>query len=248
MVEKRGKIKSKEEFLLWKKPKNVKIIEGFPGLGLVATIATGYLIENLNCEQIGSFYFEEATPTLAIHKNEMVDPIGIFYNKEKNLVIIHAITSANGIEWKAANLIMKIADQLNAKEIISIEGVGGVSQESSKGFHYTKNNLVSKKLKKMGITELGEGVIVGVTSALMLKLKSKNIPITCLFTEANTKIPDSRAAAKTIEMLDKYLGLKVDYKPLLEEAKIFEQKLKGVMQNAQNVEQVKENQQVGYIR
>ena len=116
MVEKRGKVKSKEEFLLWKKPKNVKIIEGFPGLGLVATIATGYLIEHLNCEQIGSFYFEEAAPTLAIHKNNMVDPIGVFYNKEKNLAIIHAITSANGIEWKAAKMIMEIADQLNAKE------------------------------------------------------------------------------------------------------------------------------------
>ncbi len=248
MVEKRGKINLKEEFLLWKKPKNVKIIEGFPGLGLVATIATGYLIEHLNCEQIGSFYFEEATPTLAIHKSNMVDPIGVFYNKEKNLVIIHAITSANGIEWKAANMVMKIAEQLNAKEIISIEGVGGVNQESSRGFHYAKNDLVSKKLKKIGIDELGEGIIVGVTSALMLKLKSKNIPITCLFTEAKTNLPDSRAAAKIIEMLDQYLGLKVDYKPLLEEAKNFEQKLKGVMQNAQKVEQVKENQQVGYIR
>lgn len=244
MVEKRG---LKEDILLWKKPKNVKIIEGFPGFGLVATISTGYLIEHLNCEQIGSFYFEDAAPTLAIHKNQTMDPIGVYYNKEKNVVIIHAITSANGIEWKAADVVLKIAKQLTAKEIISIEGVGGEGK-GEQGFHYSQDQKISRRLKKLGINELGEGIIVGVTSALMLKLKKQNLPITCLFAETKTKLPDSRAAAKVIEMLDQYLGLKVDYKPLLKEADKFEKKLKEVMGNVDNAEQQKEKKNFRYIR
>ncbi len=244
MAEKRG---LKEDIILWKKPKDVKIIEGFPGFGLVATIATGYLIEHLNCEQIGSFYFEETAPTLAIHKNKTLDPVGVFYNKTKNIAIIHAITSAAGIEWKAADVVLRIAKQLNAKEIISIEGVGSTEQ-TEKGFYYSQDANTSKKFKKMGIDPLGEGIIVGVTSALMLKLQRKKTPMTCLFAEAHTKLPDSRAAAKIIEMLDNYLGLDVDYKPLLKEADKFEEKLKEVMQNMGKAEKQKSEKKFGYIR
>lgn len=237
----------KEDILLWKKPKNVKIIEGFPGFGLVATIATGYLIEHLKCEQIGSLYFEETMPTLAIHKNKTIDPIGIYYSKQKNLIIIHAITNAAGIEWKAAEAVLNIAKQLNAKEIISLEGVGS-SEKSDRGFHYTENQIASKKLKKIGIKELGEGIIVGVTSALMLRLKTEKIPMTCLFAEAHSQLPDSRAAAKIIEILDNYLGLKVDYKPLLKEAEEFEKKLKGIAADFGKAEKQQKKKSFGYIR
>jgi len=244
MAEKRG---IKEDILLWKKPKDVRIIEGFPGFGLVATIATGYLIEHLKCEQIGSFYFEETAPTLAIHKNQMIDPIGVYYHKDKNIIIIHAITSAAGIEWKAAELVLKIARQLNAKEIISIEGVGSMDA-GDKGFHFSQDQKISNRLKKLGIDELGEGIIVGVTSALMLQQKKGKIPMTCLFSEAKTKLPDSRAAAKIIEMLDQYLGLKVDYKPLLKEAEKFEGKLKDIIEKAGKAEKAKDQKKFGYIR
>jgi uncharacterized protein len=244
MEKKRGDM---ERILLWKKPKNVTVIEGFPGFGLVATIATGYMIEHLKCEKIGSFYFKENSPTLAIHKNQIIDPIGIFYDKKTNIVIIHAITSANGLEWRSAEIILDVAKELSAKEIICIEGVGSEEEENYKGFHYTKNEQISKKLKKLGINELGEGIVVGVTSALLLK--KNTIPVTCLFSEAHTKLPDSRAAAKTIEMLDQYLGLKIDFKPLLKEAEKFEEKLKDVITKAGKADiDAKEKKSFGYIR
>ncbi len=247
MAEKRGN----KDIQLWKKPKNVTIIEGFPGFGLVATITTGYLIEHLKCEQIGSVYFEDAAPTLAVHKNKMIDPIGIYYNKAKNLIIIHAITSAQGLEWKAAQAILDIANQLTAKEIISIEGVGS-KEKSERGFHYTQNQKASKRLQKLGIDELGEGIIVGVTSALMLRLKRNKMPMTCLFAETHSQLPDSRAAAKVIEMLDGYLGLKVDFKPLLKEAAEFEKKLKGIATDFQKTEKQQgkkcSGKHFGYIR
>ena len=73
---------------LWKKPKGVTIIEGFPGYGLVATIATGFLLDHLSCEKIGNFFFEEGPATLAIHQCLLIDPIGVYYNKKYNLVVV----------------------------------------------------------------------------------------------------------------------------------------------------------------
>jgi predicted ATP-grasp superfamily ATP-dependent carboligase len=42
-------------------------------------------------------------------------------------------------------------------------------------------------------------------------------------------MPDSRAAAKVIEILDNYLDLDVDYKPLLKKASSFEEKIKDII-------------------
>ena len=109
---------------LWKKPKNPIIVEGFPGFGLVGTIASEFLIDHLKTEQIGKITFEEMPPMVAIHESQIVEPLGIFYSKKYNLVILHAITASAGYEWKLADALADIAKQLGAKEVISLEGVG----------------------------------------------------------------------------------------------------------------------------
>jgi len=57
-------------------------------------------------------------------------------------------------------------------------------------------------------------------------LHSKDIITTGVFVETHTKLPDSMASARIIEILDIYLNLGVDYKPLEKAAKEFEDKLK----------------------
>ena len=44
---------------LSKKPKNCTLIEGFPGFGLVGTIATEYLLEHLQTEKIGKIFLRK---------------------------------------------------------------------------------------------------------------------------------------------------------------------------------------------
>jgi uncharacterized protein len=99
-------------------------------------------------------------------------------------------------------------------------------------------------MEKIGIDCLGEGIIVGVTAALMMR---KPVPILALFAETHSKLPDSKAAAKIIETLDKLLGLDVNYDPLLKQAAEFEKKLKGMLQQAMKAQEMKEKKQVGYI-
>ena len=108
------------KLILKKKVKNPIIITGFPGFGLVGTIATEYLLEHLDCEQISRFWFENMPATIAIHGGKVVDPVGIFYNKKYNLIIVHSILTTQNIEWAVADLIEDLAKQTNAKEIINI--------------------------------------------------------------------------------------------------------------------------------
>ncbi|MCK5107687.1 MAG: proteasome assembly chaperone family protein [Nanoarchaeota archaeon] len=233
------------ELILTKKPKGVTIIEGFPGFGLVGTIATEYLVNHLKCELIGRYWFEELPATTAIHNGLLVQPIGIYYNKKYHLVIIHSIAAAQGVEWKAAKIVLKVASLLNAKEIVSLEGVGtNQATDNSKVYYYSNNAKKKTILSKYDLQEMKEGIIMGITSALMVMCKKT---LTCFFAETHTKLPDSGAAAKIIEFLDKYLGLDVDTKPLLEKAQDFEDKLKGLLQKGAMAQKEKQEKALSYV-
>ena len=210
------------KLILNKKPKNPTIIEGFPGLGFVGTIATEYLIEHTGAEKIGNIKSEESMPITAIHNSKLVDPLGIFYSKKYNLIILHSLNPVNKIEWKIVEVLEQLAKQVGAKEIISLEGVASQTQTSNIFYFSKKNN---KKFDKLKFKPLGNGIVLGVTAAVLLNEK---LPSSCFFVETHSSLPDSRGAAKLIEALDTYLNLKIDYKPLLAKAEEFEKKIKGL--------------------
>jgi len=231
---------------LSKKPKNCRLIEGFPGFGLVGTIASEFLLEHLKFEQIGKIIFDDMPATVAIHEGKIVEPLGVFYNKKYNLVLLHAITASSGMEWKLSNIVMDLSKQLGIKEIISLEGVGS-SEESttSRVFYYSNNEKNKNKFKKIKVEPLKEGIIIGVTGAILLR--AEKVPVSCVFAETHTNLPDSKAAAKVIEVLDKYLGLKVDYKPLILQAEKFEGKLRGMLTENQKAQQLSEKKKLSYV-
>jgi len=233
------------EIILKKKPKNPIIIHGFPGIGLVGTIATEFLLEHLQVEQIGKITVEEMAPMVAIHNNKKVEPFGIFYNKKYNLVIVHAVAATQGFEWKLANFVMELAKKLQAKELISIEGVAGGNPDEFRSFFFTEDIKKAEKMKKVGLETLKEGIIMGVTGALLLK--SEKLPLTCIFSETHSNLPDSKAAAKIIESLDKYLGLKVDYEPLIKQAETFEAKLQGMMKKSSETQELSDKKRMSYV-
>lgn len=231
---------------LWKKPKNPIIIEGFPGFGLVGTIASEFLIDHLKTEMIGKVIFEDAPPVVAIHQNKVVEPMGIFYCKRYNIVILHVITTSSGFEWKLADVLVDLAKELNAKEIISLEGVGSSGiKAASNSFYYTNEENKRKVLDNIGLKPLKEGIIMGVTGALMLKVDGRSL--CCLFADTASNLPDSKAAAKVIEALDRYLGLEVDPKPLMAQAAQFEDKLKSILGSSQKAQEISEKKKLSYV-
>ncbi len=211
------------KYVLKKKPKNPTIIQGFPSLGLVSTITLKFLIDHLDVEEIGWIESENLVPLTAIHKGGIVNPITMYYNKKYNLVLIQSITEVSGFEWDLANTIIAIAKELKAKKLIVIEGIPTKEQ--------VINVLEYSNKGKMDVPSLKEGIVMGVTAAIMLKAKDE-IPLSCLFAEAHSQLPDSESAAKVVQVLDTSLGLKLDYKPLLAAAQKFEHSLKEYMQKA----------------
>jgi len=237
------------EIILKKQPKNAILIEGFPGFGLIGTIVTEYLIDHLDTEPIGTIVSEEIPPMIAIHKGRVVQPIEIFYNKKYNLIILHVVTNPVGLEWKFSDVVLKLAKMLQVKELISIEGVGRSGQGISapRTFYYSNSEQKKKAFEKIRIEELKEGIIMGVTGTILLKAKALKQTMSCVFAETHSSMPDSKAAAAVIKVLDKYLGLKVDTKPLEKEAEKFEEKLKQILQKGQEATEMQKKKQLSYL-
>lgn len=209
---------------LKKRPSNPTIIIGFPSIGLVGTIVTKFLIDHLETEVIGCLCSDNITPLVAIHKGKVVDPITIYYNKKYNVIIIQALMDVSGNEMEIAKNIVDLNKQLEAKEVIVIEGMPTQEDKVDVYFYSTKSKVVAKT------QPLKEGIVMGVTAAMLLK--SEQLPLTTLFVQAHQNMPDSEAGAKVVELLKDYLGLDVDVKPLLENAKKFETNLKSVLKKS----------------
>ncbi|MBR9690887.1 proteasome assembly chaperone family protein [Candidatus Woesearchaeota archaeon] len=232
--------------VLEKKPRKPIVVEGFPGFGLIGTIATEFLIESLKAKIIGRFEYDELPATLAIHQGKIVHPMGIFYSKEHNLVILHTILNTMGFEWKTADSVMKMCKELNASEIISIEGVAGLmpTEMEPKTYYFSEDSKKASKLAQTGLEPLKESIIVGVTGALLLK---SNIPISCLFAQTMSTLPDSKAAASIIEALDKYLGLTIDIEPLFKRAEEFEKKIRKIQEQSLMATKEQETKKPNYL-
>jgi len=214
------------------------IIVGFPSLGLVGPITIEFLTEHLKTERIGTFSYDELPPTMAIHKGKLVHPMSAHYSKEKNLLLLYTILNPTGNEWSLAREIARVAKELNAKEVIAIDAANAVGEDGENVFSFGNPALLAHGTQKMD-----ESVIGGTTGALLITHPTT----TCIFASAHQELQDAKAAASVVQILDKHLGLGVDYHPLLEQASHFEEKLKGLIAQGKKLNQAKEDRDLSYL-
>lgn len=234
------------QIILKTRPKSPTIIQGFPGIGMVGAIAAEFLVQHLETELIGKIIVDKTPPLVAVHEGRLIEPFSIYYNKKYNLLIIHSIVSTPGAEWSLADSVISLSDELEAKEIISLEGIGSSTEiDTSQVFYYTMSERLEKLFLKANVKQLKEGIIMGMTSALLVK--AAKVPISCVFAETHTNLPDSKAAAEVIKVLDTILGLNIDYKPLLKIAAQFEEKFRGIMVQTEKAKDLQEKKQMSYV-
>ena len=235
------------QLVLKKKPKGVTILDGFPGIGLIGTITTEFLVEHLKTDQIGSVLVDNVPAIIAVHNNKLIEPVSVHYNKKHNLVLLHSISAGDGAGWTMAKVIQQLAAELQAKEIISVEGVGSAKPSNTTNVYYFTTDAKKKAALDRIAKPLQEGIVVGVTGALLACAGDCPTPVTAIFAETHSNLPDSKAAAEIIKALDAYLELDVDPKPLIKQAEAFEQKLKMLVSQAQQTTDLQKKKTLSYL-
>ncbi len=214
------------------------VLECFPGMGLVGHIAANYLIEKLEMKVIG--YIESRDlPPVVFFKNGIVEPPLKIYKKDK-LVILHSdILIPPEMFYDLSEKLSDLLEKSKIKMLISLGGLSSVTQQR-KIYGVANSREALEELKKYNIEILEDGTISGITGLLLYNLSKKNIKSIAILVETIGLRPDPAGAAALINVLNNILDLKVDVKPLLEEAKKLEEKLEEMSHALRRMKQREE--------
>lgn len=220
----------KPEIILTEKVnlKNHVLIEGFPGIGLVGTIAAGYIVEKLGMKPIGHIVSDRFPPIVTIHKGSPYFPARIYKHPTKNfLVLVAEFVMPMESIYPLADGILEFAKKNKIRQIVSLAGMSGNS-ESPKIYGIASTGEVRNFLKVKGIQLIDEGVTTGISGVLIAKCFAEKYPAMSLLVES-AEYPDPKASAVLIGKLNSLIGLDVSVKELLKEAGTIEEKMKKIM-------------------
>lgn len=210
---------------------------GFQGAGLVGTLTAGFLADALKLEQIG-YIKAKIPPYVNVVNSKLRFPISIRGNR--NIVVIQSEVPVHHSEtFEMAEKIVKFAKSIKAKEIIALEGIGArLPPEEINVYAITDNKKMAKKLAKVNIPTLKNGIIIGVSGAALLQSMSNKIDSACLVSECHSQYPDGQSAVTLLEKIKQLYKLDIDTQKLRMEAEKFESKLKKLIEKTKSIEEI----------
>jgi len=217
------------------------LIEGFPGLGLVGTIAVKYLVERQKFEPAGHIETDFFVPIISIKNGKPVFPSRIFINKRKKLV---AILSEQIIpKMKVQHVAKAVVDWIEKKgikKVISLEGIrtkGGMAK-TEKIYGIADSEKAKEELKKYNVSIVQDGITTGVTALILLELSQNKKVNSCSLLGNVQIVADYKASAECLKKLNEMLDLNINVEPLYREARETE---KALMKQFDGLKQTQES-------
>jgi predicted ATP-grasp superfamily ATP-dependent carboligase len=222
------------------------LLSGFPSAGLAPTVAAHYILQVLKLPRIGALTSDEFPPLAVIQGGRVNPPVRAYGGKDLVLVLSE-FPLPPGLINSVAAAILDVATQLKAGRVLGLEGViphppdsGDDAEPAAKPSDETvwyaasgSSKDLPPEYKAAGVRTMTDGIIGGVSGALLVEGLGATIPVGALLVSASDAgYPDHRAAAKTIEVLDQVLPhLKIDTKPLRSQAEMIERALRAAVKS-----------------
>ena len=214
-------------------PLNGAVLMGFPGSGLVGTIALQYLVDQLEFEQIGSMTSRFFPPLAMMNRGIINDPVRL-YSKTSEKYNITAIVAdipiAPPICYEISNGIMDWLVPFRPKEVLTIAGI--VTNEPEKRVFGVATSTEALARIQDNTIVLPIGSISGIASSILTECKVRGIHGYGLLGET-VNAPDPRASAATIAVLNRMYDLGLDVQPLIEQAVEIEQSMGKLAEEVQ---------------
>ncbi|MFA5254130.1 MAG: proteasome assembly chaperone family protein [Methanoregula sp.] len=205
------------------------VLMGFPGSGLVGTIALQYMVDQMEFDLIGTMTSRYFPPLAMMNKGVINDPVRM-YVKNDIAAIVADIPIHPMICYEISNGILDWLEPFKPKEVLTIAGI--VTNEPEKRVFGVATTPEALKRIEEHTLVLPIGSISGIASSILTGCKIRGIPAYGLLGET-VNAPDPRSSAATIEVLNKMYNLGLDVKPLLEQAEEIEQSMHKLSEEVQ---------------
>ena len=203
--------------------KNPILVEGFPGLGMVGSIATNYLINQLGAKKMAFLYSPHFPYHVIVNKKGGARLLrGEFYflsneNLQNDLIFLTGDSQAQTIEgqFEVANSILDFVEKKKVKTIITIGGFRNEIQGDPKVVAVSTNSgLFDCAIKAKAVNSEVGTPIVGTAGLLLGLAKFRKIDAICLLGETRGYLPDPKTAKSVIGVLQRMLDISVEMKDL----------------------------------
>lgn len=223
-----------------KKPINAAgytLIEGFPGMGLVGTIAVKFLSEKLECKEAGYIESKYFVPIIRVHEGLPIHPSRIYISdKHKTILLVSEQVVPQVYTDSLSKTVTNWIQKKKIKRVISLSGIRALPAKEGKQTVYgiASDEKSKKMLKDYNIEVIKEGITSGITALMMLEFKDRSIEAFSLL--GNVQIAaDYKASAALIEKLNEMFSFNIDTAPLKKEAKETE---KALLEHLKQLKQV----------
>jgi len=203
--------------------KNPILVEGFPGLGMVGSIATKYLIKQLKAQKLATLYSPHFPYHVVVNKKGSARLLrGEFYfwkneTGENDYIFLTGDSQAQTIEgqFEVANSILDFAEKKKVKMVITLGGYRNEAEEKPQVVAVSTNPaLFGKALEAKAMSSEAGTPIVGTAGLLLGLAKFRKLDALCLLGETRGYFPDPKTAKTVIEVLQGILNVNVDLKGL----------------------------------
>ena len=227
------------------------VVSAFPSAGLATIVAGHYILRALQLPRIGRFESPEQAPIAVVQGGE-VNPTIRVYGRPDLALVLSEFPPTPGQANAAARAILENAERRKARAIVCLEGVVPHPEEEEAAPDATpppdehvwvaysrKDPAFVKWFEGAKARTLEEGVIGGVSGALLVQAIGRSVPVGVLLVSAQVAegLPDHRAGAALIETLDRLLPeLKIDTGPLRAQAEQIEKAIRAVMKSGRRAQ------------
>ena len=242
--------------------KGAYVIDGFPSVGLVGSIAANYLVSFLELELIAIIDSPTFPAMSLVREGVPYSPVRIYAgpigeNGEDNIVVFVsefqpppeiikplASTVMDWVEENKCRMLISPEGMLIPQEAVGEEGPG-VDKDKIMGIGSTAT--ATNILEEKEISRFETGIIMGLAGVLLNEGVNRDIDVITILSWAHAEYPDARAAALCISAIDKILlQVELDINPLISEAEVIENHLKQVYKNAGKEQEIPKSKSIMY--
>jgi len=213
-------------------------IEGFPDVGLVGAIATSYLIDKLQLEEVGYIDAELLPPIISVREERIKELIRIY--KGRGIVaIVSDIPLPAAMVKPLGSVLVSWAKSKNSRLFLSLSGLpepNRLNIDRPEIYVLGSTPELTEKLTRIdSVNKFREGFIAGIKGMILREGARMSLDAAIVLAQSHYNYPDPGAAAEVVSYVSKLLGIDVDVKPLLESAEELKLKLRDLMRRTDQV-------------
>lgn len=188
------------------------LIEGLPGVGLVAKVSVAYMLNKLDARKICRLYSSHFPSMVYAHDGRLIPTFADIYVVEKPAPLVFLYGNSQPAtsygQHELCEKVLDIATGLGVKFVLTLGGYGKeeVSEAREVYVSSTRPEILQRVVKKIPV-KIYAGQIVGAAGLLITLAAERGLDNLSMLTEASQMTPDYYAARRSIETVNALLEL-----------------------------------------